>query len=61
MSLKRDAADWQEKVFKMIVFFALLGCCVLGGAAWMINNTFSHIFSESNPAPPNSSSSKAHP
>lgn len=41
---------WQDKLFKGIIFFAVLGCIALFLGGYLINKTFSDIFSSSAPA-----------
>ncbi|MBS2000441.1 MAG: hypothetical protein U0103_28205 [Candidatus Obscuribacterales bacterium] len=41
MSLKTKSDEWKERVFKMIVFFAILGAIVLGVGGWFLSKTLS--------------------
>jgi len=48
-NLQNKASDWQDKVLKAIVFFAVLGCILLGIGAYFVNRTFGDITSTLSP------------
>jgi len=51
MGLDQKASDWQDKVLKAIIFFAVVGCIVLLIAVNMIGKTMSDITTPFAPAP----------
>jgi hypothetical protein len=59
MSLEQKASDWQSKVIKAIVFFAILGCIILVIAANVVSKTFSDITNSLNPAAETTTSTAA--
>jgi hypothetical protein len=57
--LKEKASRWQDKVLRLIVFFAILGCILLSIGAYFINRTFGDITSTLAPAPPPSTTTSS--
>lgn len=38
-SLKTKSEEWKERVFRMILFFAILGSIALGVGGWFLSKT----------------------
>lgn len=48
--LKSKGEQWRDRIFKMIMFFGLLGMIALVIAVTMISNTFKEILAPAVPA-----------
>lgn len=49
MSLRDKEDEWKARIFKTIVFFAILGALVLGVGGWFLSKTLSDALAPSFP------------
>jgi hypothetical protein len=46
-SLKTKGDEWKERVFRMILFFAILGAVALGVGGWFLSKTMNDALAPS--------------
>jgi hypothetical protein len=46
-SLKTKGEEWKDRIFKMILFFAILGAVALGVGGWFLSRTLNEALAPS--------------
>ncbi len=49
--LKTKGEEWRARIFKMILFFAIMGTIVLGAGGYFVSKTLSDAINQDLPGP----------